>query len=237
MRAVIDTECQRGLQQLRELMSHVDPHLTDRATRGAAGAGGTGALRSEPPPAPEAARVRLLPDDERSSGTAGREMADRVAAAAENPRRPGKSAAPAVIPFRSEALREAGGRQRFAGRPCRQVVAPGEPWPRRPLGSSPGSRTSAPKRVAPRADRGRSAGGAVATELTSAPKPRVAAGGSIPDRSTGGAGSAKPTSTAKSRVATGSSTTGAERPAAQGSRRGGLRWRSPRRSSGQIDSG
>ena len=25
---MIDAECQRGLQQLRELLSHVDPHLT-----------------------------------------------------------------------------------------------------------------------------------------------------------------------------------------------------------------
>ena len=28
LKAVIDAECQRGLQQLRELLSHVDPHLT-----------------------------------------------------------------------------------------------------------------------------------------------------------------------------------------------------------------
>ena len=28
LKAVVDAECQRGLQQLRELLSHVDPHLT-----------------------------------------------------------------------------------------------------------------------------------------------------------------------------------------------------------------
>ena len=203
MRAVIDTECQRGLQQLRELLSHVDPHLTvgqlvGRLVR-------EGLERYDPSRPPRRKRRESTPaGDERSSGTAGREMADRVAAAAENPRRPGKSAAPAVSP--SAARRSA--------KPAADSASPadlpagggsGRALARRPLGSSPGSRTSAPKRVAPRADRGRSAGGAVATELTSAPKPRVAAGGSIPDRSTGGAGSAKPTSTAKSRVATGSS--------------------------------
>ena len=55
LKAVIDGECQRGLQQLRELLSHVDAH-----PRGAAGAGGSGALRPEPTPAPEAEEVRFF---------------------------------------------------------------------------------------------------------------------------------------------------------------------------------
>ena len=85
-------------------------------------------------------------------------------------------------------------------------VGSGRASPQRRLGPPPGSPASAPKCVAPPADRGRSAGGAVETELTSAPKPRVAAGSPIPDRTADGAGSAEHTSTAEPRAAAGSST-------------------------------
>ena len=70
-----------------------------------------------------------------------------------------------------------------------------EASPKRGHGPLPGSRTSAPKCVAPRAERAGSAGDAVATEPTSAPKARAAAGSSI----------AELTSAAKPRVAAGSS--------------------------------
>ena len=117
MRAVIDTECQRGLQQLRELLSHVDPHLTvgqlvGRLVR-------EGLERYDPSRPPRRKRRESTPaGDERSSGTAGREMADRVAAAAENPRRPGKSAAPAVSP--SAARRSA--------KPAADSASPADRW-------------------------------------------------------------------------------------------------------------
>ena len=58
LKAVIDAECQRGLQQLRELLSHVESAPHGRATRGSAGAGGSGAVRSEPTSTPETEEVR-----------------------------------------------------------------------------------------------------------------------------------------------------------------------------------
>ncbi len=96
LKAVIDAECQRGLQQLRELLSHVDPHLTvgqlvGRLVR-------EGLERYDPSRPRRRKRKSDSISDERPSGTAGRETADRVAAAAENPDRPGKSAAAAVSP-------------------------------------------------------------------------------------------------------------------------------------------
>ena len=217
LKAVIDAECQRGLQQLRELLSHVDPHLTlgqlvGRLVR-------EGVERYDPSRPPRRKRRKSDPaGDECSAETAGRETADRVAAAAENPRRAKKSAAPTMSPSApkrsakptavgtSPAILPAGG-------------GSGEASSKRRLGPPPG--TSAPKLVAPRAERAGSADGAVATEPTSAAKsrvaagssisagrtstakPRVAAGGPISDRSAGGAGSAARSSTAKPRVAAG----------------------------------
>ena len=178
LKAVIDAECQRGLQQLRELLSHVDPHLTvgqlvGRLVR-------EGVERYDPSRPPRRKRRKSDPaGDECSAETAGRETADRVAAAAENPRRAGKSAAPTTSPSApnrsakptavgtSPAVLPAGG-------------GSGEASPKRGIGPPPGSRTSAPRYVAPRAERAGSAGDAVATEPTSAPKVRVAAGRSIP---------------------------------------------------------
>ena len=168
----------RELQQLRELLSHVDPHLTvgqlvGRLVR-------EGVERYDPSRPPRRKRRKSDPaGDECSAETAGRETADRVAAAAENPRRAGKSAAPTTSPSApnrsakptavgtSPAVLPAGG-------------GSGEASPKRGLGPPPGSRTSAPRYVAPRAERAGSAGDAVATEPTSAPKVRVAAGRSIP---------------------------------------------------------
>ena len=230
LKAVIDAECQRGLQQLRELLSHVDPHLTvgqlvGRLVR-------EGVERYDPSRPPRRKRRKSDPaGDECSAETAGRAKEDRVAAAAVSPRRTKKSAVPTTslsAPKRSAKPTAVG---------TSPAVLPagggsGEAAPKRRLGPPPGSPTSAPKLVAPPADRGRSAGGAVVTELTSPPKPRVAAGGSIsvpnadgagppkrtsppkpraaaggspPDRSAVGAGSAERTSTAKSRVASGRS--------------------------------
>ena len=192
LRAVIDAECQRGLQQLRELLSHVDPHLTigqlvGRLVR-------EGVARYDPSRPRGRKRRESDPSrEERSSGTAGRETADRVADA-ENRCRAAKSVAPTIAasaPKRS-AKQTADGTSPAA---LPAGGGSGGDSPKRQLGPPPGSRTSAPKLVAPATER---AGGTVAPELTSAAKPRVAAGGSTPDRSAGGAGSAGRTSTAKS---------------------------------------
>ena len=171
LKAVIDAECQRGLQKLRELLSHVDPHLTvgqlvGRLVR-------EGVARYDPSRPPRRAK--------KSTPTT-------------SPYAPKRSAKPTAVGTLPAVLPEGGGS--------------GEVSSKRRLGPPPGSPTSAPKCVAPRAERAGSADGAVATELTSAPKPRVATGGagltvqtsaaksgnpsgrSIPDRSGGGAGSA-----------------------------------------------
>ena len=230
LKAVIDTECQRGLQQLRELLSHVDPHLTlgqlvGRLVR-------EGVARYDPSRPRRRKRRKSDPaSGECAAETAGRETPDRVAATAESPRRAEQSAVPTTslsAPKRSAKPTPVGtspGDLPAAG-------GSGEAAPKRRLGPTPGSPTSAPKCVAPRAERAVSAGDAVVTELTSAPKPRVAAGistsvpssdgaarpkrtstpkpraaagGSTRDRSAVGAGSAERTSTAKSRVASGRS--------------------------------
>ena len=221
LKAVVDAECQRGLQQLRELLSHVDPHLTfgqlvGRLVR-------EGVERYDPSRPPRRKRRKSDPaSDECAAETAGRETTDRVAAAAESPRRAEKSAVPTNSPSAPKR----------AAKPTAVDTSPAvlpadggaaEDAPKRRLGPPLGSATSAPKCVAPRAERDVSAGGAVVTELTSAPKPRVAAGVSTsvpnsdgagppkrtstpkPRVATGGAGSAERTSTAKSRVASGRS--------------------------------
>ena len=203
LKAVIDAECHCGLQQLRELLSHVDPHLTvgqlvGRLVR-------EGVERYDPSRPPRRKRRKSDPAaDERSAETAARATTDRVAAAAENPRRAEKATAATTslsAPKRSAKPTAVG---------TSPAVLPadrgsGEASPKRRLGPPPGSPTSAPKLVAPPADRGRSAGGAVVTELTSAPKPRVAAGVSTSVPSSDGAGPPKRTSTANSRVASGRS--------------------------------
>ena len=228
LKAVVDGECQQGLQRLRELLSHVDPHLTvgqlvGRLVR-------EGVARYDPSRPPRRKRRKSDPaGDKCSVETAGREPADRVAAAAaaENPRQAEKSAAPTTSPC---APKRSATPTAIGTLP---VVLPsgegsGTTSPERRLGPSPGSGTSAPKCVAPRVERTGSADGAVAIELTSAPKrdaPRadragsggaavateltaaakscVAAGSSIPAPSSDGAGSAEQTSAPKPRVATG----------------------------------
>ena len=208
LKAVVDAECQRGLQQLRELLSHVDPHLTvgqlvGRLVR-------EGVERYDPSRPPRRKRRKSDPAaDGCSAETAGREPADRVAAAAaaENPRRAGKAGAPTTSP---SALKQSAKPTAVGTSPA---VLPagggsGEASPMRGLGPQPGSRTSAPKCVAPRAERAGSAGDAVATEPTSAPKARVAAGSSIPEQSAHGAGSAEPTSAAQLGVAGGAGSAG-----------------------------
>ena len=201
LKAVIDAECQRGLQQLRELLSHVDPHLTvgqlvGRLVR-------EGVERYDPSRPPRRKRRKSDPaGDGCSAEIAGGEPADRVAAAAaaENPRRAGKSAATTTSP--SAPKRSA--------KPTAVGTSPavlpasggsGEASPKRGLGPPPGSRTSAPKCVAPRAERAGSAADAVATEPPSAPKARVAAGSWIAVPSSHRAGSAEQTSVAKLGVA------------------------------------
>ena len=93
LKAVVDAECQRGLQQLRELLSHVDPHLTvgqlvGRLVR-------EGVERYDPSRPPRRKRRKSDPaGDGCSAETAGGETADRVAAAAGNPGPAEKSAAP-----------------------------------------------------------------------------------------------------------------------------------------------
>ena len=194
LKAVVDAECQRGLQQLRELLSHVDPHLTfgqlvGRLVR-------EGVARYDPSRPPRRKRRKSDPaSDGCSAEIAGGEPADRVAAAAENPRRAEKSAAPTSpsAPKRSAKPTAAG---------TSPAVLPagggfGEAAPKRGLGPPPGSRTSAPRYVAPRAERAGSAGGAVTTEPTPAPKAGVAAGSSIAEQSSHGARSAEKTSAAK----------------------------------------
>ena len=200
LKAVIDTECQRGLQQLRELLSHVDPHLTvgqlvGRLVR-------EGVERYAPSRPPRRKRRGSDPaGEERPSGTAGRETADRVAAAAESRRRAGNSA-----PTMSPSAPKRSAKQTPDGTSPAALPAgggPGETSPKRRLGPPPGSRTSAPKLDAPRAERAGTDGDAVATEPTSAPKSCVAAGSSISAPSSDGAGAAERTAAAKPRLATG----------------------------------
>ena len=130
LKTVIDAECQRGLQQLRELLSHVDPHLTvgqlvGRLVR-------QGLDRYDPSRPPRRKRKSNSAGAERSSRTAAPETAERVVAVAENPRRPGRSAK-LTAPSPQADLPE------FPG--SRGAL------PKRELGRPPGSRTSAPKRV------------------------------------------------------------------------------------------
>ena len=203
LKAVIDAECQRGLQKLRELLSHVDPHLTvgqlvGRLVR-------EGVDRYDPSRPPRRKRRKSDPASDGCAGeTAGQETTDRVADAAEIPRRVDKSAAPTMSPSAPK---------RFA-KPTAVSAPPGvlpagggsgEAAPMRGLGPPPGSPASAPKLVAPRSERAESDGDAVATELTSAPKARAAAGRSIPEQSSHSAGSTELTSGAEPRVAAGSS--------------------------------
>ena len=201
LKAVVDAECQRGLQQLRELLSHVDPHLTvgqlvGRLVR-------EGVERYDPSRPPRRKRRKSDPaSDGCSAETAGGETADRVAAAAGNPRRAEKSAAPTTCP----AAPKRSAKATAVGTSPAVLPASGgsgEASPKRGLGPPPGSRTSAPKCVAPRAERAGSAGDAAATEPTSAPKARVAAGSSIAVPSSHGAGSAEQTSAARLGVAGG----------------------------------
>ena len=202
LKAVIDAECQRGTQKLRELLSHVDPHLTfgqlvGRLVR-------EGVARYDPSRPPRWKRRKSDPAaDECTAETAGRETAGQVAAAAEDPRPAEKSAAPT----KSRSAPKRSAKPMAVG--TSPTVLPagggsGEASPRIGLGPQPGSRTSAPKCVAPRAERAWSGADAVATEPTSAPKARVAAGSSIAVPSSHGAGSAELTSAAKPRVAAGS---------------------------------
>ena len=195
LKAVVDADCQRGLQQLRELLSHVDPHLTvgqlvGRLVR-------EGVARYDPSQPPRRKRRKSDPaGDQCSAETAGREPADRVAAAAKNPRRAGKAAATTTCPAAPKQFAKA------TAVVTSPAVLPaggcsGEAAPKRGIGPPPGSRTSAPKCVAPRAERAGSAGDAVATEQTSATKPRVVAGSSIAVPNSHGAASAKQTSPAE----------------------------------------
>ena len=149
LKTVIDAECQRGLQQLRELLSHVDPHLTvgqlvGRLVR-------EGLDRYDPSRPRRRKRKSDSAGGERSSGTARREAADR-GAAAENPRRAERSATPTTSPSapKRSAKPTAVGTSP-AGSPA--GGGSGEASPTRRLGPPPGSRASAPKRVAPPADR------------------------------------------------------------------------------------
>ena len=159
LKAVIDAECQRGLQQLRELLSHVDPHLSvgqlvGRLVR-------EGVARYDPSRPPRLKRRKSDPgSDECSAETAGREPADRVAAAAENPLRAEKSAAATTCPSTPKR----------STKPIASVTSPaglpagggsGEASPKRGLGPPPGSRTSAPKCVARRSAKGYGSGGSV----------------------------------------------------------------------------
>ena len=141
LKAVVDAECQRGLQQLRELLSHVDPHLTfgqlvGRLVR-------EGVERYDPSRPPRRKRRKSDPaGDECSAETAGRETADRVAAAAaaENPRRAEKSAAPTASPSApkrsakptavgtSPAVLPAGGGSGEASSKRRPRAAAGQPY-------------------------------------------------------------------------------------------------------------
>ena len=196
LKAVVDAECQRGLQKLRELLSHVDPHLTvgqlvGRLVR-------EGVARYDPSRPPRRKRRKSDPgSDECSAETAGQETADRAAAAAaaaaENPRRAEKSAAPTTSPC---APKRSATPTAVGTLPAELPAGggSGEASPKGSLGPPAGSGTSTPKCAAPRVERTASADDAVAIELTSAAKPRVATGDST---------SAGRTSTAKPRVATG----------------------------------
>ena len=203
LKAVVDAECQRGLQQLRELLSHVDPHLTvgqlvGRLVR-------EGVERYDPSRPPRRKRRKSDPAaDGCSAETAGREPADRVAAAAKNPRRVGTSAAPTTCPAAPKQFAKA------TAVVTSPVVPPagggsGEASPKRSLGPPPGSRTSAPKaRVAAGSSIAvPNSHGAASAKQTSTAEPRVAAGNLIPEQSTHSAGSAEPTSAAKLGVAGG----------------------------------
>ena len=165
---MIDAECQRGLQQLRELLSHVDPHLTvgqlvGRLVR-------EGVERYDPSRPPRRKRRKSDPaSDECSAETAGQETTDRVVAAAENPRRAEKSAVPTTLSAPKRSAKPTAVGTSPAVLPAHGGA--GGAAPKRRLGPPPGSPTSAPKCVAPRAERAGSADGALATEPTSARRP------------------------------------------------------------------
>ena len=115
LKAVIDDECQRGLQKLRELLSHVDPHLSVGQLVGRLVQEGCGALRSEPAAAPEAESVRSF-GRKAFPGDAGAGD-DRSRCRCGGEPGPGPEVRRADgVPFRTEAVREADSRWRFAGR-------------------------------------------------------------------------------------------------------------------------
>ena len=71
LKAVIDAECQRGLEQLKGLLSHVDPHMTLGELVGPAGGGRAGSPR----PAPAATRPESRPPGLRRRTNFGTEAA------------------------------------------------------------------------------------------------------------------------------------------------------------------
>ena len=155
LKAVIDAERQRGLQKLRELLSHVDPHLTfgqlvGRLVR-------EGVARYDPSRPPRRKRRKSDPAaDECTAETAGRETAGQVAAAAEDPR-PGREVRGAdEVSVRVEAVREADGSRHFADWSCQQEEALGKLRP----GSASGRSRAAVLRRRSALRRGPSAPGA-----------------------------------------------------------------------------
>ena len=163
LKAVIDAECQRGLQQLRELLSHVDPHLTVGQLVGRLVQ--EGLERYDPSRPPRRKRRASDPaGEERSSGTLATGDGRSLAATAESQDRAGKSTAPTVS--RSAPKRSA--KQTPDGTSTAALPAggdPGETSPKRRLAPPPGSRTSAPKlRCAACRPRRKRDGDAVATE-------------------------------------------------------------------------
>ena len=111
---MVDAECQRGLQKLRELLSHVDSRLTfgqlvGRLVR-------EGVARSDPSRPPRRKRRKSDPASyECSAETAGRETADCGGCGGEPA--PGREVRGADdMSVRTEAVREADGSRHFAGR-------------------------------------------------------------------------------------------------------------------------
>ena len=230
LKAVVDADCQRGLQQLRELLSHVDPHLTvgqlvGRLVR-------EGVERYDPSRPPRRKRRKSDPaGDGCSAETAGGDAGRSRCGCREEPA-PGREVRGADdVPVRTEAIREGDGSRHFAGRPASRRrlwgsfaqetprAAAGQPYfgaevrcaacrarrERRRCGGDRADFGAEGPRGSRQFDCGselprRRIGEADFDGRSLARQPAV----SIPEQSTHGAGSAEQTSAAKPRVAAGS---------------------------------
>ena len=200
LKVVIDSASQCGIEQLRALLSHVDPHLTlgqlverlvqdglqrydpGRPPRGRRG-GHPGVSGAGQAPEPKAQQGPAGGGD--FAGEAGRARATPSAAAGRHERRwqhPGADRAVRRGP-RARDWRRAAPSRRWPRGPRRprgaRLAAASTPVSARPAAAPPGTATSAPKPVADRGSRG--------TAPTPRPRPTPAADQGMADRAGSGA--------------------------------------------------